>query len=166
MTHNPPPLATLQTPGLLRRMACWLYEGLVLFALMMVAVLLQSVLALALPVLHHPMLLQASSVLLFACYFVWCWCRGQTLPMKTWRIRITDPAGRPLSRPRALARFAFAWLWVLPVVVQLTPWHLPLGQLSAVLAAWVLVWALLSRLHPQRQFWHDALAGTRLVHTA
>jgi hypothetical protein len=29
--------------------------------------------------------------------------------------------------------------------------------------AWVVLWALLSRLHPQRQFWHDALAGTRLV---
>jgi len=29
---------------------------------------------------------------------------------------------------------------------------------------WVAIWALLSRLHPQRQFWHDALAGTRLVH--
>ena len=28
---------------------------------------------------------------------------------------------------------------------------------------WVLVWALLSRFHPQRQFWHDAWAGTRLV---
>jgi hypothetical protein len=26
------------------------------------------------------------------------------------------------------------------------------------------VWALLSRFHPQQQFWHDALAGTRLVH--
>jgi hypothetical protein len=25
------------------------------------------------------------------------------------------------------------------------------------------VWAVLSRFHPQRQFWHDALAGTRLV---
>jgi hypothetical protein len=25
------------------------------------------------------------------------------------------------------------------------------------------VYAALSRLHPQRQFWHDALCGTRLV---
>jgi hypothetical protein len=32
-----------------------------------------------------------------------------------------------------------------------------------VVFGWVAVWALLSRLHPQRQFWHDALAGTRLV---
>ena len=31
---------------------------------------------------------------------------------------------------------------------------------------WIAVWALLSRLHPQRQFLHDALAGTRLVHDA
>ncbi|MNY83104.1 hypothetical protein D3C86_2256390 [compost metagenome] len=29
---------------------------------------------------------------------------------------------------------------------------------------WIVVWALLSRLHPQRQFLHDVLAGTRLVH--
>jgi len=29
---------------------------------------------------------------------------------------------------------------------------------------WCVFWALLSRFHPQGQFWHDALAGTRLVH--
>jgi hypothetical protein len=28
---------------------------------------------------------------------------------------------------------------------------------------WVAIWAVLSRFHPQRQFWHDAWAGTRLV---
>jgi hypothetical protein len=27
----------------------------------------------------------------------------------------------------------------------------------------VIVWALLSRFHPERQFWHDAWAGTRLI---
>jgi len=25
------------------------------------------------------------------------------------------------------------------------------------------VWAALSHLHPHKQFWHDELAGTRLV---
>lgn len=166
---TPTPSLTYHTPSLPRRMACWLYEALVLFALMMVAVLLQSVLALAFPVLHHPALLQITSLVLFASYFVWFWGRGQTLPMKTWRIRITDTHLRPLTRARALARFAFAWLWVLPIAVQVTPWRLPLGQLAAVMAAWVLLWCLLSRLHPQRQFLHDVLAGTRLVdapHTA
>jgi len=31
------------------------------------------------------------------------------------------------------------------------------------MTGWILIWALLSRFHPERQFWHDALAGTRLV---
>jgi uncharacterized RDD family membrane protein YckC len=34
---------------------------------------------------------------------------------------------------------------------------------AGVLFAWVAIWALLALLHPQRQFWHDAWAGTRLV---
>ena len=38
-----------------------------------------------------------------------------------------------------------------------------LPQLGVIAAGWVAVWALLSRFHPQRQFWHDAWAGTRLV---
>ena len=33
----------------------------------------------------------------------------------------------------------------------------------AVTVGWIAVWALLSRIHPKRQFWHDALAGTCLV---
>jgi uncharacterized RDD family membrane protein YckC len=28
---------------------------------------------------------------------------------------------------------------------------------------WVPIWAILARFHPDRQFWHDAIAGTRLV---
>jgi hypothetical protein len=34
---------------------------------------------------------------------------------------------------------------------------------GAVFLAWVTVWAALSYWHPQKQFWHDELAGTRLV---
>jgi hypothetical protein len=35
--------------------------------------------------------------------------------------------------------------------------------LGGTLLAWMACWSLLSYLHPQRQFLHDALAGTRLV---
>jgi hypothetical protein len=38
--------------------------------------------------------------------------------------------------------------------------------ITAALFGWVAFWGLLSRLHPQRQFWHDAWAGTRLVDAA
>ena len=34
---------------------------------------------------------------------------------------------------------------------------------AIVFMGWVAIYALLSRFHPQRQFWHDAFAGTRLV---
>jgi len=35
-----------------------------------------------------------------------------------------------------------------------------------LLVLWVALWALLSRFHPRRQFWHDAWAGTQLIHQA
>ena len=54
-----PPTPTLVPASLARRMACWLYEGLVLFALMMVAVLLQSALAIVLPALNKKENIQA-----------------------------------------------------------------------------------------------------------
>ena len=46
----------------------------------------------------------------------------------------------------------------------LAPFRLAAGEMAVLLIGWVLVWALLSRFHPERQFLHDALAGTRLVH--
>lgn len=144
-------------------MACWLYEGLLLFSLMMVAVLLQSALALLLPALNHPAWLQASSLLLWGAYFVWFWQRGQTLPMKTWRIRILDPQGRPIGRARALSRYALSWVWGLPLLLQISPWHQPLAQLAVLQAGWVCIWALLTRFERHGQFWHDIWAGTRLV---
>jgi uncharacterized RDD family membrane protein YckC len=147
-------------------MACWLYEGLLMFALMMVAVLLQTALALLLPAFNHPVLLQTTSVLLWGAYFVWFWRHGQTLPMKTWRIAIVDTQGQPIHNLRALARYAYSWIWCMPLLVHLLGWQLPLTQLALWQGAWVLAWALLSRLHPLGQFWHDAWAGTRLVSTA
>jgi hypothetical protein len=39
------------------------------------------------------------------------------------------------------------------------------GATFGLLSAGVIAYAALSRLHPHRQFWHDALCGTRLVST-
>lgn len=154
---------TLQAPSLRRRMACWLYEGLLLFALLFIAVLIQGVLGLLIPPLQGAHVLQVVLFAVFGAYFVWFWTRGQTLAMKTWRIQVVDPQGHPLTRVRALARYALCWLWFLPPLAAVAPFHLPAAESTVIVAGWVLVWALLSRFHPQRQFWHDALAGTRLV---
>lgn len=159
-------------PPLLRRMACWLYEGMLLFGVMVTAGLAYFIAAYWLTGLApgemniHPQLksgLQAISFLVLGIYFTWFWHRGQTLAMKTWRIQIVDPMGRRLSRKTAFKRYIASWLWFIPPIVATAPFHLPAIEVGLLSLGWVLVWALLSRLHPERQFWHDAWAGTRLI---
>jgi uncharacterized RDD family membrane protein YckC len=108
-------------------------------------------------------LLQAFLFIVFAIYFVWFWSRGQTLAMKTWDIRLVDRQGRRVTQARALLRYLLCWLWFLPPLGLLAPFRLSAGEIGVLMIGWVLVWALLSRFHPLRQFWHDAWAGTRLV---
>ena len=158
---------TLIAPSLPRRMACWLYEGMLLFAVVFVAGWLFSTLGQMRDSMdaRRP-LLQAFLFVVFAVYFAWFWARGQTLAMKTWNIRVVDREGRPLTQGRALLRYACSWLWFLPPLAILAPFKLGGAQNLVLLLGWVAVWAVLSRFHPQRQFWHDALAGTRLIPSA
>ncbi|TFZ08448.1 RDD family protein [Ramlibacter humi] len=154
----------LQAPPLARRMACWVYEGMLLFAVVFIAGWLFSTLGQVrsgMDSRRH--LLQAFLFVIFGIYFGWFWSRGQTLAMKTWGIRVVDRDGRPLTQGRALLRYLCSWLWFLPALMALGPMHLAVGEMVVLIAGWVAMWALLSRFHPQRQFWHDALAGTRLV---
>jgi uncharacterized RDD family membrane protein YckC len=148
-------------------MACWMYEGVLLFAIVFVAGWLFSTLGQMRDAMdaRRP-LLQAFLFVVFAVYFSWFWTRGQTLAMKTWNIRIVDKEGRPLSQGRALLRYVLCWVWFLPPLALLGPLHLAGGEVAVLTAGWVAVWAIASRFHPQRQFWHDAWAGTRLVATA
>ena len=83
--------------------------------------------------------------------------------MKTWHIRVVDAQGRPLTQARALARYVLSWLWLLPPLGLTYALGLSGRDLAVLFPGWVIFYALLSRLHKQRQFLHDALAGTRLV---
>lgn len=145
-------------------MACWLYEGMLLFAVVFVAGWLFSALGQMRDAMdaRRP-LLQAFLFLVFAIYFTWFWARGQTLAMKTWEIRVVDRQGRPVSQSRALLRFVMCWVWFLPPMAALAPFRLAGAEIAVLMVGWVAIWALLSRFHPQRQFWHDAWAGTRLI---
>jgi uncharacterized RDD family membrane protein YckC len=148
-------------------MACWLYEGMLLFAVVFVSAWLFSTLGQMRDSMdaRRP-LLQAFLFVIFGIYFGWFWTRGQTLAMKTWNIRVVDRLGRPVSQGRALLRYLCSWLWFLPPLAVLAPFKLSAGETAVLVFGWVAVWAVLSRFHPQRQFWHDALAGTRLVPSA
>jgi RDD family len=77
-----------------------------------------------------------------AAYFSYCWTHGgQTLAMKTWRIRLVTSDGAPIALRQAIARFLIALC----------------GVLLLGAGFW---WAFFDR---DRQFLHDRLCNTRLV---
>ena len=162
-TGSPPALVA---PTRLRRMACWTYEGMLLFGVVFLAGYLFSTLSQTRHALDNRHALQGFVFVVFAIYFTWFWSKGQTLAMKTWGIRLVDASGKAVSQPRALWRYVLSWLWLLPPLALIAPFSLSAAEIFVVVAGWVTVWAILSRFHPQQQFWHDAMAGTRLVSSA
>ncbi len=144
-------------------MACWLYEGMLLFGVVFIAGYLFSALTQTRHALDNRQLQQAFLFVVLGVYFTWFWHKGQTLAMKTWHIRVVDRQGRPLTQARALLRYLLSWLWFLPPLAlrEALGWSALEGVV--LLAGWIAVWAVLARFHPDRQFWHDAWAGTRLV---
>ncbi len=160
---DPAPVLSLVAPGLIRRMACWMYEGMLMFGVVFIAGYLFGTLSQTRHALDNRHPLQAFLFVVFGIYFTWFWARGQTLAMKTWNIRLLDRRGRPVTQTRAFVRYLLSWLWFLPPLAALAPFGLTGGESVVIILGWVAVWAVLSRFHPEQQFWHDALAGTRLV---
>ena len=99
------PARRCQAPGLWRRLACFVYEGVLLFGVLMIA---------GLPLLAASPSsamrcrarcgLQAFLFVVLGIYFVWFWSRGgQTVAMKTWHIRAASTATASRVTPGARA---------------------------------------------------------------
>lgn len=144
-------------------MACWMYEGLLMFGVVFIAGYLFSTLSQTRNALDNRHAQQAFLFVVFGIYFVWFWAKGQTLAMKTWNIRVVDKHGASITQKRALLRYVLSWLWFLPPLVASWAFGLPAREAAVLVLGWIPIWAILARFHPERQFWHDALAGTRLV---
>lgn len=151
------------TPTLLRRMACWLYEGLLLFGVVFMASLLFAVVTQNPNPQGQRYALMAFLFVVLGVYCTWFWVKGQTLAMKTWRIQVVGHSGEALSYRQAWGRYLLCWVWFAPPLAVSYVWTLGLASTGWLTAGWVVLWATLARLQPQRQFWHDAWAGTRLV---
>ena len=85
---------------------------------------------------------QAYLFFVIGVYFVVSWHRhGQTLPMKTWKLRLVGSDGRGVSWRQAALRYLLAWP-------------------SIALCGIGILYAHFDR---ERQFLHDRLANTRLI---
>ncbi len=154
----------INTPGLWRRFAYWLYEGMLLFAVAVVATWLFSTLGQMRSGIdtRRPLLITFLLVV-FGIYFAWFWAKGQTLAMKTWKLRVVDHHGNSLTQSRAIFRYVMICLWLTPPLAAKDLFGLTLAQVAASMLGWIAAWGLLSRLRTDRQFWHDVWAGTRLI---
>lgn len=97
-----------------------------------------------------------------ALYYAGCWTSGrQTLPMKTWRLRLVRADGSDLDRRTALVRYLAGWIGAalaLLAYAALRRWGL--GAHALWLVALNYLWAFVD---PERRFLHDRIAGTRIV---
>lgn len=152
------------TPTIKRRLTTMMYEGVLLFGVVAIAGLLFSPIFEQRHALYLRHALQYWLFVVIGAYFIWFWTHsGQTLPMKTWRMRLVTLDGKPLLFRRALARYFLAWLWFLPGLA--IAWALDAKAWTAIsiVMANVIAWALTAHVHPSRQFLHDRIAGTKLV---
>lgn len=159
---------TSDTPTIKRRFAAIIYEALLLFGVMFIAtlcaLLLFKLFSGKISTLTVQIALQCWLFLVLGVYFCWPWCHGgQTLPMKTWSIRLLTVDGHSVRFKRAVARYFLAWLWLLPGLA--IAWALDAKAWTAVclILANVAAWALAAYVHPSRQFLHDRIAGTKLI---
>lgn len=132
----------MQPAGLKRRFAAMAYESLLLIALLLVAGFAYIPVFGSIQGPFQKALFQLYLLGVMMLYFVVFWKRGgQTLAMKTWRIRLVRLDGGPLSTVQCMIRFALA----------------ALGLLCAGAG---FLWALAD---PESQFLHDRLCKTRLT---
>ncbi|MDR3351553.1 MAG: RDD family protein [Zoogloeaceae bacterium] len=139
MRNDAPP----EFPSLPRRLASMCYELLLLFAVLMGGFLLPHVLlGMLLGVSVSGRILVVHLVLLLMAYYVWFWTHGgQTVALKTWKMKIVDRSGAPPRLLQAIFRYLLAWP-------------------SLLCCGAGILWALFDQ---ERQFLHDRIADTRIV---
>lgn len=138
--------------SLLRRLGVMLYDGFLAFAVVALAATLPTMLFSSgsgddlkpfyegMPVVRALFFLYLIAAL--ALFFIWFWTHGgQTLGMKTWRVKLTALDGGSVTLRQGLIRFTVSLLSWLPA---------GLGYL----------WSLWDR---DGLAWHDRASATRLV---
>lgn len=148
------------------RAATMVYEGVLLFGVTFAAGL--AVLALSgwsTPVSGvRRLILQAALFVVIGAYFVWCWSRsGQTLALKTWKLRVVDRDGHNPSLARATARYLLSWTLFLPGLAYIAAFEPSRNGSFVALALGFGVLLIPAIVDPERRLLHDRWTGTRIV---
>jgi uncharacterized RDD family membrane protein YckC len=125
-----------------RRLAAALYDGLLLLALLMTALLIEIIVRDAFGLPRSETLLRAMPLLVALGFYGAFWTRGgQTLGMRAWRLRLQRADGRAVRWSDAMLRVA-------------------VGTLSWGLLGLGVLWCLVDA---RRRAWHDLATGTELL---
>ena len=158
--------SSLTTPSRKRRFACMMYEGVLLFGVVFLAGYLFDTLTQSRNALMLRHVRQAVLFVAIGIYFIVCWrLKGQTLPMKTWHMRLIDKNGQRPSPATLVARYLL--LWPLPLLgaalvlgaSRLTGYSST--DLFIVFTPFMgFIWSWFDK---DGQFLHDRILGTRLI---
>ena len=141
-----------------------LYESMLLFGVLFISDWLFSTLLQQRHALQMRHAGQAWLFCILGLYFVWFWTHGgQTLAMKTWRMRLVTRDGGKIGTGRAVGRYLLAWLWLLPGFTLAWAIEAKTWTLLLIPAANITLWAAAALLDRERRFLHDRIAGTRIV---
>lgn len=163
---SPPPTQPLLiAPSLRRRIACWLYECLLLTGILIVFGLLLSSAGVFLERPLPPNFLQALLFLVAGFYFSLFWSYGQTVAMKTWKMKIVDRKGLRITKIRALTRYAICSTWLAAPLFLSSILEVDPIDILVLFSIWVMAFCFISKITPKKQFIHDILSGTLLVQT-
>lgn len=151
-------------PTIKRRLIAMVYEFLLAVATLFLPFLVFEMVTGASHAAAIEHLRQVLAFVVLGLYFVHQWTReGQTLAMRTWRLKLVQRGHARVTLRAAVVRYLLCWLWILPAVVlsAVMGWQ-QWTALGAVLAG-IVLWSLTALFDKDRQFLHDRLAGTRLV---
>ena len=162
MPNNTAALTTV--PTIKRRLISIVYES-----LLALAVLFLPFLAFELVVqgAHTPLtehLRQCLAFLVMGAYFIHQWSRdGQTLAMKTWRLKVVLPGHAHVPLRMAAYRYVLSWMWLLPGILVSYALDLQHWQALSAVGIGMLAWSATALFTGNGQFLHDKLLGTQIV---
>ncbi len=139
--NNPADISNYPPASLMRRLGAMFYDSLLLISVLLLATGLAVLITKGSLDSHHPIFRSYLFLVCFAFYAGFWMHGGQTLGMRTWRLRVQRMDGQPLTLWQVLLRF----LCAIP---------------SIALLGMGLFWMLFDR---DRLAWHDRFSESVIV---